>query len=293
VGFGFLEIDIIKAMKWLRRFFVFVILLFVLGFLGSLLARLPVGDRVAVLRIEGVLVNSEPIVRKIESLKEDKSVRALVVRAESPGGSVGASQEIYRALERFKESKKPVVVSMGNVCASGCFYLAMAGDYIYANPGTITGSIGVIIQHTNLKELLEKLGIKITSIKTGKFKDTLSPTRELTEEEKRYLQELIDEAYEQFLNAILKYRKEVDPNKLREIADGRVFTGEDAQRLKLVDGLGGLQDAIEKAKELSKAEKPRVFYVEESKGFLRRLLENRLGAGFGVDAPLMLYYLMQ
>jgi protease-4 len=293
VGFVCLEIDIIKAMKWLRRFFVFLIILFVLGFLGSLLARLPVGERVAVLRIEGVLVNSEPIVRKIESLKEDKSVRALVVRAESPGGSVGASQEIYRALERFKESKKPVVVSMGNVCASGCFYLAMAGDYIYANPGTITGSIGVIIQHTNLKELLEKLGIKTTSIKTGKFKDTLSPTKELTEEEKRYLQELIDKAYEQFLNAILKHRKEADPNKLREIADGRVFTGEDAQRLKLVDGLGGLQDAIEKAKELSKAEKPRVFYVEEPKGFLRRLLENRLGANFGVDAPLMLYYLMQ
>jgi protease-4 len=169
----------------------------------------------------------------------------------------------------------------------------MAGDYIYANPGTITGSIGVIIQHTNLKELLERLGIKTTSIKTGKFKDTLSPTRELTEEEKRYLQELIEKAYEQFLNAILKYRKEVDPNKLREIADGRVFTGEDAQKLKLVDGLGGLQDAIEKAKELSKAEKPMVFYVEEPKGFLRRLLENRLGAGFGVDSPLMLYYLMQ
>jgi protease-4 len=287
------KIDIIKAMKWLRRVFVFVILLFVLGFLGSLLARFPVGERIAVLRIDGVLVNSEPIVRKIERLKEDKSVRALVVRAESPGGSVGASQEIYRALERFKESKKPVVVSMGNVCASGCFYLAMAGDYIYANPGTITGSIGVIIQHTNVKELLERLGIKTTSIKTGKFKDTLSPTRELTEEEKRYLQELIDKAYEQFLNAILKYRKEVDPNKLREIADGRVFTGEDAQKLKLVDGLGGLQDAIEKAKELSKAEKPRVFYVEEPRGFLRRLLENRLGAGFGVDSPLMLYYLMQ
>jgi signal peptide peptidase A. Serine peptidase. MEROPS family S49 len=263
-------------MKWLRRFFVLFIILFVLGFLGSLLARLPVGDRVAVLRIEGVLVNSEPIVRKIERLKEDKSVRALVVRAESPGGSVGASQEIYRALERFKESKKPVVVSMGNVCASGCFYLAMAGDYIYANPGTITGSIGVIIQHTNVKELLEKLGIKTTSIKTGKFKDTLSPTKELTEEEKRYLQELIDRAYEQFLNAILKHRKEVDPNKLREVADGRVFTGEDAQRLKLVDGLGGLQDAIEKQRSYLRQKSQGSFMWRSQRAFSEGSLKTAL-----------------
>ncbi len=280
-------------MKWLKRFFVFFIIVSVLGFLGGLLAKLPVGDRVAVLKVEGVLIDSEPIVKKIEALREDESVKALVVRAESPGGSVGASQEIYRALERFKGSKKPVVVSMGNVCASGCFYLAMAGDYIYANPGTITGSIGVIIQHTNLKELLEKFGIKTTSIKTGRFKDTLSPTKELTEEEKKYLQGLIEKAYEQFLGAILKHRKETDPKELREIADGRVFTGEDALKYKLVDSLGGLQDAIDKAKELSKAEKPRVFYVEEPKGLIKRFLENRLTASFGTESPLMLYYLMK
>ncbi len=280
-------------MKWLKRFFVFFIIVSVLGFLGSLLAKLPVGDRVAVLKVEGVLIDSEPIVKKIEALREDESVKALVVRAESPGGSVGASQEIYRALERFKGSKKPVVVSMGNVCASGCFYLAMAGNYIYANPGTITGSIGVIIQHTNLKELLEKFGIKTTSIKTGRFKDTLSPTKELTEEEKKYLQGLIEKAYEQFLGAILKHRKETDPKELREIADGRVFTGEDALKYKLVDSLGGLQDAIDKAKELSKAEKPRVFYVEEPKGLIKRFLENRLTASFGTESPLMLYYLMK
>ncbi len=280
-------------MKWLKRFFVFFIIVSVLGFLGGLLAKLPVGDRVAVLKVEGVLIESEFIVKKIEALREDESVKALVVRAESPGGSVGASQEIYRALERFKGSKKPVVVSMGNVCASGCFYLAMAGDYIYANPGTITGSIGVIIQHTNLKELLEKFGIKTTSIKTGRFKDTLSPTKELTEEEKKYLQRLIEKAYEQFLGAILKHRKETDPKELREIADGRVFTGEDALKYKLVDSLGGLQDAIDKAKELSKAEKPRVFYVEEPKGLIKRFLENRLTASFGTESPLMLYYLMK
>ena len=280
-------------MKWLKRIVLFLIILLMLGFLANLLSRVPIGDRIAVLRIEGPILNSEPIVRKIESLKEDKSVKALVIRAESPGGSVGASQEIYRALERFRNSGKPVVVSMGNVCASGCFYLAMAGNYIYANPGTVTGSIGVIIQHTSLKELLDRFGIKSTSIKTGKFKDTLSPTRELTEEEKRYLQELINKAYEQFIQAILKCRKGVDPSKLREVADGRVFTGEEALSMKLVDEIGGLQDAIDKAKILAKAEKPRVFYLEDQKGIIRKLIEGRFVPSFELQSPLMLYYILE
>jgi len=280
-------------MKWLKRLFIVLIILLMFSFIANILSRLPVGDRIAVLRIDGIIVDGEPTVRKLEALKKDKSVKALVIRAESPGGSVGASQEIYRALERFKESGKPVVISMGNVCASGCFYISMVGDYIYANPGTITGSIGVIVQHTSLKDLLDKLGIKTTSIKTGKFKDTLSPTKELTEEEKAYIQELIDKAYDQFIQAILKYRKGVDTSRLKEVADGRVFNGEDAVSLKLVDGLGGLQDAIEKAQALAKIEKPRVFYVEEPKSLLRRLLENRLNIGLESQSPLMIYYILQ
>jgi len=280
-------------MKWFKRFFIVLIILLMLGLLANLFSRIPVGDRIAILRIDGIILNAEPIVRKLEALRKDKSVKALVIRAESPGGSVGASQEIYRALERFKETGKPVVVSMGNVCASGCFYISMVGDYIYANPGTITGSIGVIVQHTSLKDLLSKLGIKTTSIKTGKFKDTLSPTKELTEEEIAYLQALINKAYEQFIQAILKYRKEIDPSKLREVADGRVFNGEDAYNLRLVDGIGGLQDAIDKAQALAKIEKPRIFYIEESKSLLRRLFENRLSLEFESQSPLMIYYILQ
>ncbi|WP_448587362.1 signal peptide peptidase SppA [Thermocrinis sp.] len=278
-------------MKWFKRLVFVLIILLMLGLVANILSRIPVGERIAVLKIDGIIINSEPVVRKIEALKEDKSVKALVIRAESPGGSVGASQEIYRALERFKGSGKPVVVSMGNVCASGCFYIAMVGDHIYANPGTITGSIGVIVQHTSLKDLLNKMGIKTTSIKTGKFKDTLSPTKELTEEEKEYLQDLINKAYEQFINAILKYRKEIDASRLREIADGRVFTGEEAMNIKLVDEMGGLQDALDKAKALAKVEKPRFFYVEEPKGLIRRLIQN--GLVFEAQSPLMLYYIVQ
>ncbi len=250
-----------------------LLLIIALVMLSAVLARIPVGDRVAVIKIKGVIVNPLPTVRKIEKLRKDRSVKALVIRVDSPGGSVGASQEIYRAIERFKETGKPVVVSMGNIAASGGYYVSAPADYIFANPGTITGSIGVIIQHVAYRELMGKLGIKATSIKTGKFKDTLSPFRELTEEEKKYLKDTIEEAYEQFLKAILKYRREkIGEERLREVADGRVLTGEKAKELGLVDALGGLEDAVEKAKELAHVPEAREFFVPEEKSLLQRIL---------------------
>ncbi|WPM31718.1 signal peptide peptidase SppA [Hydrogenobacter sp. T-2] len=279
--------------KWLKRLLFFGIIVMVLGFLGSLLSRLPVGDRVAVIKVKGAIIEPDRIVSKIQKAKEDKSVKALVLRVDSPGGSVGASQEIYRALEDFKSSGKPLVVSMGNVAASGGYYISTPSDLIFANPGTITGSIGVIVQHTELKDLLEKLGIRTTAIKTGKFKDTLSPFRDLTPEEKEYLQKTIEDAYEQFLQAILKYRsKKISEQKLREIADGRVFTGRVAKELGLVDELGNLQDAINRAKQMAGVPEARVFYMEDRRGFIRKLMEEGF-EGFGWDYPLMLYYLMK
>ncbi len=279
--------------KWLKRLLFFGIIFMVFGFLGSLLSRLPVGDRVAVIKVRGAIIEPDRIVSKIQKAKEDKSVKALVLRVDSPGGSVGASQEIYRALEDFKSSGKPLVVSMGNVSASGGYYISAPADLIFANPGTITGSIGVIVQHTELKDLLEKLGIRTTAIKTGKFKDTLSPFRDLTPEEKEYLQKTIEDAYEQFLQAILKYRsKKIGEQKLREIADGRVFTGRVAKELGLVDELGNLQDAINRAKQMAGVLEARVFYMEDRRGFIRKLMEEGF-EGFGGDYPLMLYYLMR
>ena len=279
--------------KWLKRLLLFGIIVMVLGFLGSLLSRLPVGDRVAVIKVKGAIIEPDRIVSKIQKAKEDKSIKALVLRVDSPGGSVGASQEIYRALEDFKSSGKPLVVSMGNVAASGGYYISAPADLIFANPGTITGSIGVIVQHTEIKDLLEKLGIRTTAIKTGKFKDTLSPFRDLTPEEKEYLQKTIEDAYEQFLQAILKYRsKKISEQKLREIADGRVFTGRVAKELGLVDELGNLQDAINRAKQMAGVPEARVFYMEDGRGFIRKLMEEGF-EGFGWDYPLMLYYLMR
>ena len=268
-------------------------LLLIIGFImfSAILSRVPVGDRVAVISIKGIILDPLPVVRKIEKLRKDKSVKALVVRVDSTGGSVGASQEIYRAIERFRNSGKPVVVSMGNVAASGGYYVSAAADYIFANPGTITGSIGVIIQHVAYRELLEKIGVRTTTIKTGKFKDTLSPTRELTEEERKYLESTIKEAYEQFLKAILKHRK-IKERRLRRVADGRVFTGKRAKELGLVDELGGLEDAIEKAKELASVPTAREFFVPEDKSLLQRVLGGEIEELKLLSSYSPLFYLM-
>ncbi len=276
--------------KWVFLLIVLIIIASVM--ISSLVARVPVGDRVAVLRISGVIVNPLPVVRKIERLKRDRSVKALVVRVDSPGGSVGASQEIYRAIERFRSEGKPVVVSMGNVAASGAYYLSVPADYIFANPGTITGSIGVVVQHVTYKDLLEKVGIKATVIKTGKFKDTLNPFRDLTPEEKKYLKETITDAYEQFLEAILKYRN-IDEKKLREIADGRVLTGEKAKELGLVDGIGGIEDAIEKAKEIAGVPKAREFFVPEERTLIQRVLGTEVEDLKVISSYSPLFYLMR
>ncbi len=275
--------------KWV---FLLTVLIIIALMVSSLIARIPIGDRVAVLRISGVVVNPIPIVKKIEKLRRDKSVKALVVRVDSPGGSVGASQEIYRALERFRAEGKPVVVSMGNVAASGGYYISLPANYIFANPGTITGSIGVVVQHVAYRDLLEKIGIKTTVIKTGKFKDTLNPFRELTPEEKKYLKETITEAHEQFIEAILKYRK-IEEGKLKEIADGRVLTGERAKELGLVDELGGLEDAIEKAKELAGVPDAREFFVPEEKSLLQRVVGSGVEELKVLSSYSPLFYLMR
>ena len=253
-------------------FIVFLLLIIAFTMLSYILTRIPVGHRVAVLKLQGVIVNPYPLVQKIEKLKNNKRVVALVLRVDSPGGSVGASQEIYRAIERFREKGKPVVVSMGNVAASGGYYVSAAANYIFANPGTITGSIGVIITHMAYRDLLSKIGVKATTIKSGKFKDTLSPFKELTEEEKKYLEETVKEVYEQFIQAILKYRREkISEDKLREVADGRVFSGKVAKELGLVDELGSLYDAVNKAKELSGFPDAKPLFIQEEKPLLKRL----------------------
>jgi len=202
------------------------------------------GEKIAIINIKGVIVDSKSTVREIRKYADNPSVKAVIVRIDSPGGGVVASQEIYEELKWLKEKKqKKVVASMGTVAASGGYYVACASDLIVANPGTLTGSIGVIMEFANLEGLFKKIGVEGVVIKSGKHKDIGSPFRSLTKDEKDILQAIIDDVYAQFISAVADGRK-MKPEAVKELADGRIFTGRQAKELKLVDELGTMQDAI-------------------------------------------------
>ncbi|MBO7605325.1 MAG: signal peptide peptidase SppA [Elusimicrobiaceae bacterium] len=195
--------------------------------------------------------NASIIARRIRELADKKEVKALLLDINSPGGTVAAVQDIYNALNYFRAQKKPVVALMRDVAASGGFYIAMAADKIVAQPGTMTGSIGVIMQTTNAQELLKKIGVDFNAVKSGQNKDMGAIYKELTEEQKLLLQEMIDETYQQFFEAVRKGRPNMNVNTLRVYADGRIFTGARAQTLGFIDGLGGEEKAKEYLSELT------------------------------------------
>lgn len=233
---------------------ILILILFGFCFVGALLVFLfslvdmefSVGDRVALVEIEGTIEDSRDVVRQLKKYKDDASVVAVVLRIESPGGGITPSQEIFEMVRKVRDAGKPVVASMGSVAASGGYYVACPADSIVANPGTITGSIGVIIQYPNVDALLEKVGIRFTTLKAGKFKDVLSPYRDMTQEESDFLQSFVFDAYDQFIDAVSSERN-LDTARLAEWAEGKVFTGAQAYRLGLVDVLGTYDDAIQLA----------------------------------------------
>jgi protease-4 len=206
------------------------------------------GEAVGVVEIEGAIADARPTIENIRRFREDKDIKAIVIRIDSPGGAVGPSQEIYREIRKTIETKK-VVASMGAVAASGGYYVACAADGIVANPGTITGSIGVIMGYTNFRQLLDKIGMVPVVIKSGPYKDTGSPTRDMQADEREILQSITSGIHQQFVLAIAEGRK-MDRVQVEAVADGRIFTGEDAQARGLVDRLGNFEDALQWAGEL-------------------------------------------
>lgn len=232
------------------------------------------GDKIAVIEIRGLITQSQGIIDELHQHRDDAKVKAIVLRIDSPGGGVGPSQEIYREVMKIKsENQKKVVTSMGSVAASGGYYIASASDLIVANPGTITGSIGVLMEFTNIEELFKKIGIKGVVIKSGEHKDLGSPFREMTPEERKLLQSVLDNVHQQFIQAVAEGRK-MDRAKVAEVADGRILTGEQAKALGLVDQLGNLQDAIDAAAKMVGIEgEPQVVYPKRKFSLLELLIE--------------------
>ncbi len=248
-----------------RKYFYYAVVLFVLTLLlFAYWDRLSLSPCVAVIPIEGEITtqgvkpalfeegipSSRDIAEAIRKADEDPNVKAIVVEINSPGGSVVATREIWQAL---KEVEKPKVAYLREVAASGGYYVATAADYIVADPNTMTGSIGVIAAFTNLEGLFEKIGVKVNVIKAGKYKDIGSPFRNMTEEERAMLEEMINETYQEFLSVIEEGRgSRLSPN-WKSYADGRVMSGRQALQIGFVDSLGSLEDAVEKAKEMANA----------------------------------------
>ncbi len=208
------------------------------------------GDKIALVEVEGIIVDSEDIVRQLKEHRENSSIKAILLRIESPGGGVVASQEIYEEVKKTRDSGKPVVASMGSVAASGGYYVACGATRVVANPGTLTGSIGVISEFLQLEDALTKLGVGVKIIKSGKMKDVGTPTRAMTDEDQKYFQDLIDDIHAQFV-AVVEKERMLDHDLLVELADGRVFTGVQAEDLGLIDTLGTYEDAVLIAAELA------------------------------------------
>ena len=258
--------------------------------LGSL------GGRVGLVEVLGDISESESVVEQLERLGRDPSVHAVVVRIDSPGGGVAASQEIYEAVQKVRKQDKPVVASLAGVAASGGYYVACAADTIVANPGTLTGSIGVIMSFPNTEELFRKVGVKLEVIKTGQFKDVGSIWRPMTDEERELLQGVLTNVYDQFVDAIAEGRG-MSRDRILPYADGRVFSGDQAQEYGFVDVLGDLDDAIDIAGELGGiGGNPSVVRKERRRVTLLDFLDEKMNlmgrvAGIRPSGPLLEYRL--
>jgi protease-4 len=263
---------------WTGCLITFLVVLFFLGLSGVVLGLLGKGrlfgpgERVGVVEIKGILTNSRRIIKQLDRYRDDRSVKAIVLRINSPGGAVGPAQEILREVEKVR-AKKKIVASLGTVAASGAYYIASGANLIMANRGTATGSIGVIMQFTNVEGLTKKLGLDFYSLKAGRYKDVGSPFRPMTPEDKAYLQGLIDNIYQQFLRDVAHNRK-IPLAKLKTLAEGKIYSGEEAKKIGLVDAFGNLPDAIEKAGRLGgiKGRVQAVYPEKEGFSLLRFLL---------------------
>jgi protease-4 len=255
----------------MKKVFIFLTIIFLIAVVLSLLLTFsqknPLGEKVALVHVTGVIIDSSNVIKELKDHAKDSSVKAIIIRVNSPGGAVAPSQEIYNEIIKIKEKKK-VIISMGAIAASGGYYIAAPADKIVANEGTLTGSIGVIMELPNVSGLMDKIGIETQVIKSGKHKDIASVFKTLSPEEKKILQAVLDDVHDQFIKAVSDSRG-MKFEEIKKLSDGRIFTGRMAKKIGLIDELGGLEDAIMLAGELAGIEgEPEVVTKKEKFSFL-------------------------
>lgn len=241
------------------------------------------GKKVAIIDVHGVISNSSDVIRQLKKYSRDSSVPAIVLHINSPGGLVAPAQEIYEEINKVRDSGKKIIASFSSVAASGGYYIACASDTIVSNPGTLTGSIGVIFEFPVAEKLFKKIGLEFEVVKSGELKDMGTYSRRMTNKEKKVLQELINDTYDQFVEVLVEERG-IPRDKVLEFADGRVFTGRQAKELNLVDVLGNLEDAIEIAGEMGGIEgTPDTIREKKRKATFFDLLTQKLDSWFNLD----------
>ncbi len=256
--------------KVLIFFALILVVIVVLSFLTTFSLKTPLSDKVALVRITGMIVDSTDVIEELKEYENDNSIKAVILRVDSPGGAVAPSQEIYEEILKLK-GKKKVVVSMGTVAASGGYYISAPADKIVANAGTLTGSIGVIMEIPNISGLMQKIGVETQVIKSGEHKDIASMFKSLQPEEKQILQNVLDDVHNQFIQAVSEGRG-MKFEEIKKLADGRIFTGRMAKEAGLIDELGNLQDAIRLAGKLTGIEgEPEVVQKKEKFSVLNLL----------------------
>ncbi|MEN8258865.1 MAG: signal peptide peptidase SppA [Thermodesulfobacteriota bacterium] len=254
---------------------------------------LGVSDSIGVIEVKGVITEAEQTLAHIQRFGQKDGIKAVVIRIDSPGGAVGASQELFMAIQRLSQTK-PVVASMGSVAASGGFYAALGAEKIVAAPGTLTGSMGVIIKFANLEKIFQKIGYQSQVVKSGEFKDMGSPDRSLTEAEITLLQNLINSVHGQFVSDIVESRA-LNIEDVKKIADGRIFSGEQAKEYGLIDELGNFHDAIRLAASLARMDEelPNLVYPPEEKdsmlGMLLGKSPQRIFSNLSLSKPILSY----
>ena len=287
-----------SEMKKRTKIIVWAVIIILILVWGGKTARERMKPAIGVLEVEGAITNSMDYLETIKDYEDDDAVKAILIRIDSPGGIVGPSQEIYQRLLKLK-GKKPLIASMGAVGASGAYYVACAADTIYALPGTLTGSIGVLMEFVDVSEGIAKLGIKAGSITSGALKDAGSPFKPMSETERAYLKDVIDDSHAQFVEAVAKGRK-LPLERVRLLASGRNYTGRQAQKLGLIDKIGGYDTALEEAKRRAGITgEPRIVKPAEPLGFFElagRFLDNyapqSLKAGGALTRSVRLEYRM-